>query len=71
MSSFPVDVVVTDADVMLPGNSLALSNDISVMARLSQTGDAMPAPGDIQSDSLRHDDLRKPLTVVLRRQIEE
>lgn len=71
VSSFPVDVVVTDADVMLPGNSLALSNDISVMARLSQTGDAMPAPGDIQSDSLRHDDLRKPLTVVLRRQIEE
>ena len=71
VSSFPVEVVVTDADVMLPGNSLALSNDISVMARLSQSGDAMPAPGDIESDLLRHDDLKKPVTVVLRRLIEE
>ncbi len=71
VSSFPVEVVVSDADVMLPGNSLALSDDISVMARLSRSGDAMPSLGDIESDLLRHDDLNKPVAVVLRRLIEE
>ena len=70
VADFPTEVVITDADVMLPGNSLALSRDITVMARLSRTGDAMPAPGDIQSEALRHDDLNKTLTVVLERVVD-
>jgi cytochrome c-type biogenesis protein CcmH len=44
----PAEVTITDAD-MLMGGTLPLAGPVQVVARLSRTGDATPASGDLES----------------------
>jgi len=43
----PVSVTLSDADVMMPGGTLAGQENLSVTARLSMSGDPIAAPGDL------------------------
>jgi len=44
----PATVVLSDADVMLPGATLAGKSKLEVAARLSMSGDPIGQPGDIE-----------------------
>ena len=44
--TFPLDVALSDADSMLPSQPLSKAGSVRIEARLSATGDAMPASGD-------------------------
>jgi len=43
---FPVSFELTDADLMVQGT--AFTGPVDLVARLSKTGDALPAPGDLE-----------------------
>ncbi|MGI9309742.1 MAG: tetratricopeptide repeat protein [Gammaproteobacteria bacterium] len=45
--SFPVDVRMTQANVMLPGVKLTDAAEVRLTARISASGDAIAAPGDM------------------------
>ena len=51
VSSWPVPFNLTDAQSMLPGRSLSTVGRVSVEARISQSGQPLPAPGDLQGSS--------------------
>lgn len=44
--SFPLDVGLSDADSMIPSQPLSKAGPVRIEARLSASGDAMPASGD-------------------------
>lgn len=49
VESFPVTVVLDDADAMLPGHDLSSAGGpVDIVARLSGSGNAAPQPGDLQ-----------------------
>ena len=50
---FPVRVVLTDADSMLPQLPVSSSEKVELLARLSATGQAVPSEGDIQSAAVQ------------------
>lgn len=47
--AFPVKLVLTDADSMLPQLPVSSSDSLELLARLSPTGQAVPSEGDIES----------------------
>jgi len=51
----PAELSITDSDAMMAGSSLSSADAVVVVARVSFSGDARPAPGDLegQSDILR------------------
>jgi cytochrome c-type biogenesis protein CcmH len=49
--TFPLDVALSDADSMLPSQPLSKAGPVRIEARLSATGDAMPASGDDYGES--------------------
>ncbi len=51
-SSFPLMVRLTDADRMVPGTALSALPQLRLSARISQSGNAAPAPGDLEAESL-------------------
>jgi cytochrome c-type biogenesis protein CcmH len=51
-SGFPLMVRLTDADRMVPGTSLSALPRLRLAARISQTGNAAPAPGDLEAEGL-------------------
>lgn len=50
IDKFPLDVTLSDADSPMPTAKLSAQSTVSVMARLSKSGDARPASGDVESD---------------------
>ena len=49
-SAFPITVVLTDADVMLKGNSLSSASQLKIAARISASGNPIAAPGDLYGE---------------------
>ena len=52
---WPLSFRLDDSLAMVPGRSLSTAGRVSVQARVSRTGLAMPAPGDLQSAVLTVD----------------
>jgi cytochrome c-type biogenesis protein CcmH len=48
-SDLPAKVTLTDAMAMTPAMTLSKFPKVSVVARISRSGDAMPQPGDLES----------------------
>jgi cytochrome c-type biogenesis protein CcmH len=49
-TAFPISFALSDEDSMLPGQKLSAAKKLSIRARLSQSGDAAPQPGDLESE---------------------
>jgi cytochrome c-type biogenesis protein CcmH len=49
---FPVQLELGDGDSPMPTQTLSEQKQVVVSARLSQSGDALPASGDIEADSV-------------------
>jgi cytochrome c-type biogenesis protein CcmH len=49
LSELPTSVTLTDAMAMSPALRLSKFTKVSIVARISKTGDAMPRPGDLES----------------------
>jgi cytochrome c-type biogenesis protein CcmH len=45
-ADLPIELVLSDADAMLPGRSLSDFDELTLVARLSASGDATERPGD-------------------------
>lgn len=66
----PVDLVITDADQMIPGAPLAQRGPLEVRARLSRSGTPMAASGDLESAPLPVAlPLAAPLAVTIDRRV--
>jgi cytochrome c-type biogenesis protein CcmH len=50
LQNFPVEVDLGDGDSPMPTAKLSSQKDVLVFARLSQSGDARPASGDLEAD---------------------
>lgn len=48
-SDLPLHFDLDDSSAMVPGRSLSQFGEVIVSARISKTGNAMPAPGDIEA----------------------
>lgn len=48
VADLPIDIVLTDADAMMPGRTLSGTGDVEIVARASRTGDVKAAPGDFE-----------------------
>ena len=48
--AFPVTAVLTDADVMIQGNSLARASQLKIAARISASGNPIAKPGDLYGE---------------------
>jgi len=51
-SEFPITVILTDADVMLKGNSLSKAGQLKIAARISADGNPIAAPGDLYGEAI-------------------
>lgn len=52
VSGFPVDIGISDADRMRAEPAMAAIDTIRLIARISRTGDAAAAPGDLYGEAL-------------------
>jgi cytochrome c-type biogenesis protein CcmH len=66
----PIEVTLTDADSPMPAGKLSSQKTVTVMARLSKSGTALPGSGDIEADpvSVTLADA-KPINLMLSRAI--
>ena len=51
---FPLQSAIADANLLRPGNSLADFEQLKISARLSLSGNASPASGDIETEPVVH-----------------
>jgi hypothetical protein len=51
VSTWPVEFTLDDSQSMMPGRTLSSAGKVTVEARISQSGQAMPAPGDLVGTS--------------------
>lgn len=66
--SWPVQFQLDDTQSMLPDRKLSTAGKVTIEARTSKTGQAMPAPGDFQGVSAQLDPhAGKPVRVVIQR----
>ncbi|HEX5693346.1 MAG TPA: tetratricopeptide repeat protein, partial [Arenimonas sp.] len=49
---FPLTVSLSDADGLMPAQKLSAQSRVRLMARISRSGDAGAAPGDLEADAL-------------------
>ena len=52
VKDLPLDLSLLDSDAMLPQLRLSLFDEVKVSARVSKSGQALPQPGDLTSDSI-------------------
>ncbi len=50
-AKFPITVILTDADVMLKGNSLSKASQLKIAARISADGNPIASPGDLYGEA--------------------
>jgi hypothetical protein len=51
VDTWPVKFTLNDSQSMLPGHSLSSAGRVTIEARISQTGQPLPAAGDLQGSS--------------------
>jgi len=71
-SDLPLDLQISDADVMLPGRSLAAVETATVVARVANGGDPIARPGDLYGEGRwqRTDAAGAPVTILIDRVVE-
>src|SRR5690606_42082541 len=47
---FPIQATLTDADSLMPTATLSSLEQVELVARISASGDAIPQPGDLESE---------------------
>jgi cytochrome c-type biogenesis protein CcmH len=68
--SWPVSFQLDDSQAMMPGRNLSSAGPVTIEARTSRTGQAMPAPGDFQgATEPLTPSASKPVRVVIQRVI--
>lgn len=70
MTALPMSFALTDADSMLPGQKLSGARTILLSARVSETGDATPAAGSLETKRESVTAGRKDIALVLATQRE-
>ena len=70
MTALPMSFALTDADSMLPGQKLSGVKTVSLSARVSETGDAAPSSGALESKKESVAVGRKDIALVLTTQRE-
>ena len=66
--SWPVSFQLDDTQAMMPGRNLSTAGPVTIEARTSKSGQAMPAPGDFQGATAPLDPKAgKPVRVVIQR----
>lgn len=69
-SELPVSIILDDSMAMIAGREISTVARVSVMARLSRSGDAVARPGDIESAAVvTRTDNPSPLDLVINRVI--
>lgn len=67
---FPISMNFSDADLLMPGGSLADHEQLDITARISMGGIANAATGDIQADKLTLDtNAVKPIALNLNKRV--
>lgn len=51
VARLPVEIILDESMAMVPGMSLATFDEVTVIARISQSGQVAPAPGDYEARS--------------------
>lgn len=69
-AELPADFVLTDADAMLPGRSLADFDELMLVARLSMSGDAIEQSGDWYAEYLYRRSNSEAAELVIDRRVE-
>ena len=68
--AWPVSFQLDDSQAMLPSRNLSSAGMVTIEARTSRTGQAMPAPGDFQGVSAQLDPAAgKPVRIVIQKVI--
>ena len=68
--AWPVSFQLDDSQAMLPSRNLSSAGMVTIEARTSRTGQAMPAPGDFQGVSAQLDPTAgKPVRIVIQKVI--
>lgn len=70
LDGLPARLVLTDADSPMPAARLSLQKQVTLMARLSRSGDVKAGSGDIEADPLPVEvGSNTPVTLVLRHRV--
>ncbi|HBD21031.1 MAG TPA: hypothetical protein DC063_13750 [Arenimonas sp.] len=51
-AGFPLELTLSDADGLMPAQKLSMQAKVRLMARVSKSGDAGAAPGDLEAEPL-------------------
>ncbi len=70
ISEFPVQLQVTEQDLLMPGTTLAGQERLSISAKISLNGDPITSQGDIEADTVVVEDLSAPVSVNLHKIVE-
>ncbi len=68
-TGFPRKLTISDANVMMPGRSLANADEVRLVARVSASGTAIARPGDIYGEARWHTG-DGPITIVIDKVVE-
>lgn len=70
VGSWPVKFTLDDSQAMLPGRNLSSAGRVTIEARISQTGQALPSAGDLQGTTVAVNPAdRQPLKILIDRVI--
>lgn len=51
-AGFPLTITLSDADGLMPAQKLSMQSEVRLVARISKSGDAGAAPGDLEAEAL-------------------
>ena len=69
VADLPLDFVLDDSSAMTPENKISKQATVLVVARISKSGNAMPKPGDLESEAKTVQVGESGLRIVIERQL--
>lgn len=51
-TGFPLTLTLSDADGLMPAQKLSMQSEVRILARISKSGDAAAAPGDLEATAV-------------------
>ena len=54
-AGFPLELTLSDADGLMPAQKLSMQKRVRLLARISRSGDAAAAPGDLEAEAIELD----------------
>jgi cytochrome c-type biogenesis protein CcmH len=71
VGAWPVTFTLDDSQSMMPGRTLSSAGKVMVEARISQSGQAMPARGDLVGKSAEIDPAaNRPITIMIDHEVQ-